>query len=433
MKTSLLKKLTYSITAFALISGLTGCGDSQADKQPERLVEAPEYLEIKKEFLSNNRMTVSVLLREKVDKDALKSLALKVCQDTSCKSYDKTGVFVYLPGMNTDSKAWATAKFSPKLELIFSGIEAPNFNFDISNEEFKNQVVQYHKELVTIMGKKKKRECGFATLGECNVISTDARQWKASSEKFAFLHSSNPKIDLNLKAAFGELSMLALSLIQNDQKWVVIKTFQIQDDLARYEEAKREALKNPTKPNKESKPLSPEEFKKFLAKADKEDKLRKAKAMKREQALPNLGITVEEFEKVYNKFLSDYTADFGGSRLKPIKVSVTPGEKIDMMVACPSERSCIVAPVFKHTKKIQKIMVNGTTDGTKASAHDLLWNMIIACSAAAKNQSRYDAFDTVAEVAVGEISTWGRSGGYQVTYDPHPAFGLQITMTRDRR
>ncbi len=97
MKT--LKKMACTACAIAVASALVGCGDSETNKQPENLVEAPKYLELKKESLSNNRMTVRVLLREKVDTEALKSLAFKVCEDNSCKNYKRTDIFVFLPGM----------------------------------------------------------------------------------------------------------------------------------------------------------------------------------------------------------------------------------------------------------------------------------------------------------------------------------------------
>ncbi|MFA5597794.1 MAG: hypothetical protein BWY02_02658 [bacterium ADurb.Bin157] len=75
---------------------------------------------IKKTNQANIKGSIEVRLNEKVPKDLLQKLALKLKNDDPQK-YDRLFITYYLPGMTSGAGAWATSHFNPGLEVKILG------------------------------------------------------------------------------------------------------------------------------------------------------------------------------------------------------------------------------------------------------------------------------------------------------------------------
>lgn len=90
----------------------------KSDTKPE---ETPlQYNIIKQDTYLHYKRSVDIRLSRKVSEDVLRSLAFKIKQLHS-KTYDRTFICYYLPGMEVDSGAWATTHFNPDLEVRVLG------------------------------------------------------------------------------------------------------------------------------------------------------------------------------------------------------------------------------------------------------------------------------------------------------------------------
>ena len=75
---------------------------------------------LKKANEANIKGSIDVRLEEKVSKDFLNKLALKLKNDDPQK-FDRLFITYYLPGMTPGAGAWATSHFNPELEVKILG------------------------------------------------------------------------------------------------------------------------------------------------------------------------------------------------------------------------------------------------------------------------------------------------------------------------
>ncbi len=82
--------------------------------------EGINYTVIEKSTLGSIKSSIDIRLEQKVSKDFLQKLALKLRQEEPRK-YDRLFITYYLPGMTPGSGAWATSHFNPNLEVKILG------------------------------------------------------------------------------------------------------------------------------------------------------------------------------------------------------------------------------------------------------------------------------------------------------------------------
>ena len=90
------------------------------------LLFADVYKGVKYEIINttkvpNVKLSIDVRLDKKVTKEFLKKIAIKLRNDES-KKYERTFILYFLPGMKTDTGAWASTHFDPKLEVEILGM-----------------------------------------------------------------------------------------------------------------------------------------------------------------------------------------------------------------------------------------------------------------------------------------------------------------------
>lgn len=78
------------------------------------------YTVIEKSNLRSIKGRIDIRLGEKVTKDFLNKLALKL-RDAEPRKYDRLFITYYLPGMIPGSGAWATSHFNPNLKVKILG------------------------------------------------------------------------------------------------------------------------------------------------------------------------------------------------------------------------------------------------------------------------------------------------------------------------
>jgi hypothetical protein len=79
------------------------------------------YTIIEKTSLRSIKLSIDIRLEQKVSKDFLQKLALKLWQEEP-KKYDRIFICYYLPGMTPGSGAWATSHFNPNLNVNILGM-----------------------------------------------------------------------------------------------------------------------------------------------------------------------------------------------------------------------------------------------------------------------------------------------------------------------
>jgi len=84
-------------------------------KQSYSIIDSNTFLDYKR--------SLDVRLNKKVSEDTLRTIALKLkAQDP--RSYERTFICYYLPGMEVGSGAWATTHFNPNLDVKILGLTA---------------------------------------------------------------------------------------------------------------------------------------------------------------------------------------------------------------------------------------------------------------------------------------------------------------------
>ena len=83
--------------------------------------EGVKYTIIDSSRLLNKKCSLDIRLQQKVSKEFLKRLALKLRADEP-KSYERMFIVYYLPGMTPGAGAWATTHFGPNLEVKILGM-----------------------------------------------------------------------------------------------------------------------------------------------------------------------------------------------------------------------------------------------------------------------------------------------------------------------
>lgn len=125
--------------------GLLACGESESPDASEAGAEAPQqriestetgatdtseesplpsdldYEIIGEDTYQNDRRSLDVRLNRKVDEDVLRTLAHRLRSQAS-RSFERTFVVYYLPGMEVDAGGWATSHFDPELDVEVLGV-----------------------------------------------------------------------------------------------------------------------------------------------------------------------------------------------------------------------------------------------------------------------------------------------------------------------
>lgn len=76
--------------------------------------------------VGNKNREVVIRLQEPATEADIEAIANKIKYDKRYKSYDKTNVHFYLPGMKIGEGAWATANFAPDIKVnIYGDLPTP--------------------------------------------------------------------------------------------------------------------------------------------------------------------------------------------------------------------------------------------------------------------------------------------------------------------
>ncbi len=112
-------------------------------KQPKAttIPKAVSYTIIGKHILPGIKRSLDIRLNRKVSEGVLKSIALKL-KNSDPKSYDRTFIGYYLPGMKVDSGCWATTHFNPNLEVRILGLTVKQ------EESLKQQPADASREVI---------------------------------------------------------------------------------------------------------------------------------------------------------------------------------------------------------------------------------------------------------------------------------------------
>lgn len=99
------------IATFLLFPAVSGSAKS---------FQGVSYIIIEKSSMGNIKLSIDIRLEQKVSKDFLQKLALKLRQDEPIK-YDRIFICYLLPGMTPGAGAWATSHFNPNLKVKILG------------------------------------------------------------------------------------------------------------------------------------------------------------------------------------------------------------------------------------------------------------------------------------------------------------------------
>jgi len=133
--------MKYTVFVLALL--IAGCNDKPSShpvtsnlpsRQPAQHIPKPAILPIDAtipqdvEFFIAQEQTVpgikrslDIRINKKVSEDVLRAIAMKL-KSGSHKTYDRTFIGYYLPGMKVDEGYWATTHFNPNLEIRVLGL-----------------------------------------------------------------------------------------------------------------------------------------------------------------------------------------------------------------------------------------------------------------------------------------------------------------------
>ena len=86
-----------------------------------------KYSIISKNTLLNEKRSLDIRINKRVSKNVLRAIALKLKAQDS-KSYKRTFISYYLPGMKINSGSWASTHFNPSLEVKIYGMSKDQYN-----------------------------------------------------------------------------------------------------------------------------------------------------------------------------------------------------------------------------------------------------------------------------------------------------------------
>jgi len=84
-----------------------------------RPVTRPNFSVIKEDVFHNFKRSLDIRIDKRVSEEELRTIALELKASDS-KSYDRTFICFYLPGMEVGAGAWATSHFDPDLKITFN-------------------------------------------------------------------------------------------------------------------------------------------------------------------------------------------------------------------------------------------------------------------------------------------------------------------------
>jgi hypothetical protein len=136
----------YAFTLITIIIFVTfGCGDnreSTSSQEPSSTSRAPQnsprvqattipkdvsYSVIDTNTLPGIKRSLDVRLNKKVSETTLRAIALELKSQDN-RTYERTFITYYLPGMTVGVGAWATTHFNPNLEVRILGLTAEEEN-----------------------------------------------------------------------------------------------------------------------------------------------------------------------------------------------------------------------------------------------------------------------------------------------------------------
>lgn len=85
-----------------------------------KLFHGVSYTIIEKSSMGSIKLSIDIKLEQKVSRDFLQKIALKLRQDEPIK-YDRIFICYLLPGMTPGAGAWATSHFNPNLKVEILG------------------------------------------------------------------------------------------------------------------------------------------------------------------------------------------------------------------------------------------------------------------------------------------------------------------------
>jgi len=115
------KKLVISLICLVLV----GC--ARKESNPKATPTDATYSIIDTDIMPGIKRSIDVRLNKKVSESTLRTIALRLKAQDS-RSYERTFICYYLPGMEVDSGAWATTHFNPNLEVKIQGLTSEQEN-----------------------------------------------------------------------------------------------------------------------------------------------------------------------------------------------------------------------------------------------------------------------------------------------------------------
>ncbi len=108
-----------------VVFGILAVGSVDTETRTERTQETNipndvSFSIIDSDTFLNYRRSLTVRLNKRVSEQVLRAIALHL-KDLDRRTYDRTFITYYLPGMDPNDRAWATTHFNPDLEVLILG------------------------------------------------------------------------------------------------------------------------------------------------------------------------------------------------------------------------------------------------------------------------------------------------------------------------
>ncbi|MDZ4688498.1 MAG: hypothetical protein SH850_25775 [Planctomycetaceae bacterium] len=111
------------------IAGVDGNGPLPVQVKREQVVprkatvipDDVDYEIVDRYAVPKTKLSLDIRLNRRVSSEILKSIAEKTYESEHGRSYERVFLTFYLPGMEVDAGAWATAIFDPKLKVKIIG------------------------------------------------------------------------------------------------------------------------------------------------------------------------------------------------------------------------------------------------------------------------------------------------------------------------
>lgn len=112
-----------------------------------------------------------------------------------------------------------------------------------------------------------------------------------------------------------------------------------------------------------------------------------------EQQIP-LGITIKNFEKRYNQFVSDVNNMDVGIRMEKLAFTklekVNNNEAVQVFNSCPTKNTCVVGTSETGSGEILSLSITASGDGTEASGLIAMTHLIIGAGAAMPQVKKFN-------------------------------------------